>query len=165
MLSALICLIIVYYSYKNRIDKNNKTLNEAGKNSENTYSYDLNFSKLSEDIQSVDAKDINEIRIVDDSGVYSIDDVEIIGKYVSQIKNVNIEYVEAFEKKIEEDLSGGWMEIHFLSDEDVLITIFAVSNVDNINIMFQDRPCKENEIYDIASEIERNKLLYDRKIK
>ena len=99
LLSALICLIIVYYSYKNRIDKNNKTLNEAGKNSENTYSYDLNFSKLSEDIQSVDAKDINEIRIVDDSGIYSIDDVEIIGKYVSQIKNVNIEYVEAFEKR------------------------------------------------------------------
>ena len=57
------------------------------------------------------------------------------------------------------------MEIHFLSDEDVLITIFAVSDVDNINIMFQDRPCKENEIYDIASEIERNKLLYGRKIK
>lgn len=137
----------------NNVD--NQTIGEAASTEETTKLEHLNTEdNLKEDIKDITNYEITEIRIDDDSGVYSITDKEIIDEFKSKMVLIEPEY-DDLERP--EGIVGGWSNIYFVNDTNVLYKLYVLQYGDGEYVEFNGKACNNKEFIKMAEEIEKVK--------
>ena len=138
----------------NNVD--NQTIGEAASTEETTKLEHLNTEdNLKEDIKDITNYEITEIRIDDDSGVYSITDKKIIDEFKSKMALIEPEYNDDLERP--EGIVGGWSNIYFVNDTNVLYKLYVLQYGDGEYVEFNGKACNNKEFIKMAEEIEKVK--------
>lgn len=107
---------------------------------------------LKDDIKDIVNNEITEIRIDDDSGVYSITDKEIIDKFKSKMALIEPEYAK--DTECPEGTEGGWSNIYFANGTDVLYELYVLRYGDGDYIAFNGKACTNKEFIELSEEID-----------
>lgn len=107
---------------------------------------------LKDDIKDIVNDEITEIRIDDDSGVYSITDKEIIDKFKSKMALIEPEYAK--DTECPEGTEGGWSNIYFANGTDVLYELYVLRYGDGDYIAFNGKACTNKEFIELSEEID-----------
>lgn len=138
----------------NNVD--NQTIGETASTEETTKLEHLNTEdNLKEDIKDITNYEITEIRIDDDSGVYSITDKKIIDEFKSKMALIEPEYNDDLGHP--EGIVGGWSNIYFVNDTNVLYKLYVLQYGDGEYVEFDDKACNNKEFIKMAEEIDKVK--------
>ena len=133
----------------NNVD--NQTIGEAVSTEETTKLEHLN----TEDIKDITNYEITEIRIDDDSGVYSITDKKNIDEFKSKMALIEPEYNDDLGHP--EGIVGGWSNIYFVNDTNVLYKLYVLQYGDGEYVEFNGKACNNKEFIKMAEEIDKVK--------